>query len=184
MSPLSTIPGRIGTLEAQKLLDVSVPGGFAVWLDEHWRAELQELLEGCAEDVHLLTGALPDADTATRILGTVPPSGNLEDKFVVGVFDAEGRLAGVLVVVRDLPGPGDWTANFLLVRADQRGRGLAGRMLQSLEAWVRSEGGRALWLEALRHNPAGSGFARRAGFLPAPGAGDPPAVVHYVRRLA
>jgi GNAT superfamily N-acetyltransferase len=182
MASLSTIPGRLSTLEAQKLLEVSEPGGFAVWLDEHWRGELQALLESCAEDVQLLTGSLPGPDAATRILGSLPPSGSLEDKFVVGVFDGEGRLAGVLVVVRDLPGPGQWTVNFLLVRPDQRGRGLAGRMLASLESWVRSEGGSAIYLEALRHNPAGAGFARRAGFLPGDSAA-PEAPVRYVRSL-
>jgi GNAT superfamily N-acetyltransferase len=181
MESLSTIPGRISTLEAQKLLEVNVPGGFAVWLDEHWRAELQALLESCAEDVLLLTGALPGPDTASQILGSLPPSGSLEDKFVVGVFDAEGRLGGVLVVVRDLPARGEWSVNFLLVRPDQRGRGLAGHMMQSLEAWVRSEGGSAIHLEALRHNPAGAGFARRAGFLP--GAGPSSPAVRYVRQL-
>jgi GNAT superfamily N-acetyltransferase len=181
MDSLSTIPGRISTLEAQKLLDVSVPGGFAVWIDEHWRAELQALLEGCAEDVLLLTGALPGPETAAGILSDLPPSRSLEDKFVVGVFDGEGRLAGVLVVVRDLPDPGAWMVNFLLVRTDQRGRGLAGQMLQSLEAWVRSEGGQSIQLEARRHNPAGAGFARRAGFLPA--ADSTAAAVRYIRKL-
>lgn len=165
MSTLSTTPGRIATLEAQRLLDVPVEGGFAVWLDEHWRDELHALLLACAEDVHLLTGEPPGPDTAARILAGEPTPRSLEDLFVVGVFDAEQRLAGILVVVRDQPRAGEWTVEFLLVRPDQRGRGLAGQMLQQLESWVASEGGTAILLTAQRHSPGGEGFARRAGFV-------------------
>jgi GNAT superfamily N-acetyltransferase len=179
MESLSTTPGRIATLEAQKLLDVSVEGGFAVWLDEHWRDELHALLLSCTEDVRLLTGAPPGPDTAARLLGGMSASGRLEDLFVVGLFDGERRLAGVLVVARDQPRAQEWTVRFLLVRPDQRGRGLAGKMLESLEGWVRSEGGTAILLDAPRTSPGAKGFARRAGFLALEGQ---PATA--IRRLA
>jgi len=182
MGLLSDTPGRVGTLEAQRLLDVPVPGGFAVWLDENWRGELQGLLERCALDVALIYGLPPDAGVASHILGDLPPGRSFEDKFVVGVFDALGRMSGVLVVVRDHPAVGHWTVELLLVAPDQRGHGLGREMLASLEAWVRSEGGLSIRLEARRHNPAGAAFALRAGFErdAAPGGGSG---VRYVRRL-
>jgi GNAT superfamily N-acetyltransferase len=179
---LSDTPGRVGTLEAQKLLDVPVRGGFAVWLDENWRAELQGLLERCSQEVALVYGQAPDPGAASRILGDLPPGHTFEDKFVVGVFDAQGRMSGVLAVVRDHPAPGHWTVDVLLVAPEERGRGLAREMLASLEGWVRSEGGVAIHLETKRHNPAGAAFALRAGFER---AGDPGGASggRYVRRV-
>jgi GNAT superfamily N-acetyltransferase len=184
MSLLSDTPGRLGSLEAQKLLDVPVPGGFAVWLDEHWRAELQAFLERCGEDVALLLGKPPGPDVAERLLNELPPGRTFEDKFVVGVFDGRERMVGILVVVRDHPEAAHWTVELLLVAPDQRGHGLAREMLASLEGWARSEGGRALHLAARRHNPAGAGFALRAGFERAPGQSADAVGVRYVRLLA
>jgi GNAT superfamily N-acetyltransferase len=184
MGLLSDTPGRVGSLEAQKLLEVPVPGGFAVWLDEHWRAELQAFLERCSDDVRLLRGAPPGPDAASRLLADLPPGRSFEDKFVVGVFDSGNRMAGVLMVIRDHPGPGHWSVELLLVAPDQRGHGLARDMLASLEAWVRSEGGRAIHLPARRHNPASAGFALRAGFEPAPGPPAGAAGPEFVRLLA
>jgi GNAT superfamily N-acetyltransferase len=183
MTRLSDTPGRLASLEAQKLLEVPVAGGFAAWLDEGWRAELQALLECCREDVELLYGAPPQPGLAERVLSEVPGGRSLEDKFVVGVFDSAGHLAGVLVVLRDEPAPGEWNVLLLLVRPDFRGRGLAGQMLHSLEGWVRSEGGRSIRLESVRHTLGAARFARRAGYQrePGPEAGGP---VRYVRLLA
>jgi len=174
----------VGSLEAEQLLEVPLPGGFATWLDEHWRAELQALLERCGVDVALLLGTVPAPEAAARILIELPPGRTYEDKFVVGVFDAEGRMAGVLVVVRDHPGPAEWTVEIVLVAPDQRCRGLAGAMLARLETWVRSEGGKAIHLETRRFNPGGAGFALRAGFEPAPGQPEGAPSVRYLRRTA
>lgn len=177
---LSNTPGRVGTLEAERLLEVPVPGGFGAWLDENWRAELQALVERCGVELALVYGQPPDPGVAARILGDLPPGRTFEDKFVVGVFDARGRLSGVLSVIRDHPAPGRWTVNLLLVAPEERGRGLAGEMLASLEAWVRSEGGVAIHLEAKGHNPAGTAFALRAGFERAADPGG----TGYVRQLS
>jgi diamine N-acetyltransferase len=183
MSSLSSKPGRVGSLdEAQKLLEVPLPGGYAVWLDEHWRGELQGLLESCGDEMVLLFGGRPGPDAAAGLLRALPPGHDFQDKFVVGVFDGDGRMAGALIVVRDHPAPAEWTVDFLLVRPDRRGKGLATQMVESLERWVRSEGGNAIHLEARRHSREGVAFARRAGFEEL-GAAQESALAHWVRRL-
>ena len=91
---LSNTPGLVGTLEAERLLEVPVPGGFGAWLDENWRAELQALVERCGLELALVYGQPPDPGVAARIRFDVISCEATADGFSVrhleGAFDANG----------------------------------------------------------------------------------------------
>jgi ribosomal protein S18 acetylase RimI-like enzyme len=139
-------------------------GCFGVRLDESRAPELQEFYEGCADYVELITGRPPGPDEAADLLGSVPRGKGLEDKFVIGLFDAPGHQVGVLDVVRDYPTDGEWYLGLLMLGPGWRNRGLGERVYRRLEGWVRELGGRAIHLVVEEVNPGALRFWKRMGF--------------------
>jgi ribosomal protein S18 acetylase RimI-like enzyme len=137
---------------------------FGVRLDERRAQELQAFYAEARDYFELATGAPPGPDEARSLLQSLPRGKTHADKFVIGLFDAPGHLVGVLDVIRDYPGPGDWYLGLLLFGRSSRGRGLGERVYQRLEEWVRASGGRAVHLIVQQENPGAIRFWQRMGF--------------------
>ena len=67
-------------------------------------AELQELLERCADFEVMVTGSPPDAHAAADLLVEIPPDHALRDKLVIGVWTDQG-LTAAIDLLRDFPDP-------------------------------------------------------------------------------
>ena len=139
-------------------------GCFGVRLDMNHQPDLQEFYEQCREYFDLVTGEPPGPEEAAELLRSVPRGKSLDDKFVIGFFDAPGHMVGVLDVIRDYPGDGDWYIGQLLFGPSSRGRHLGERVHRRLEEWVRAEGGSALHLIVQQQNPGALRFWQRMGF--------------------
>ena len=139
-------------------------GCFGVRLDEVREGELQAFYERCRDYFELVTGQPPSPTEARELLAAVPKGKTLEDKFVLGLFDAPGHLVGVLDVIRDFPHPREWYLGLLLFEPTLRGQKLGDRVYHRLEDWVRAQGGLAIHLAVEEVNPGALRFWERMGF--------------------
>ena len=127
-------------------------------------AELQELLERCADFEVMVTGSPPDAYAAVDLLAEVPPEHSLRDKMVVGVWTDQG-LTAVIDLLRDFPDPHAWYLGLLLVAPEARGRGLGATVVAALRRWVVAQGGWTIRLIVQEQNPDAQRFWLRQGFV-------------------
>lgn len=176
--------------EAQALLEVPVSyGGRGAWIDRRSWPQLHRLLEHCRDDLALYGGTTP-ARGATRPLAMADPVvgdaavAERRRRFLAGLFDAEGELCAAVEVRRREPDDGEWWLGLILVRPDLRGRGIGSSVVEALEAWVRAEGGRAIFVAVQRRNAAALHFARRTGFVFHADAASAGRVELLVRRVA
>jgi GNAT superfamily N-acetyltransferase len=166
----------------------ALPGFFAaLLLPGRDTAALQALLEACADFSVLVEGQPPGATAAQEAFEEMPPGKAPDDKFLIGLFDAAGDLVGVLDAIRDYPEPGEWFIGLLLLRPDQRGRGLGQRIYGAFEAWAAASGARSIGLGVVETNERAYRFWQRMGFglvrtTPPRRFGQKEHAVRYMRR--
>jgi ribosomal protein S18 acetylase RimI-like enzyme len=97
-------------------------------------------------------------------LAECPPGKTLMDKSVIGIFDEEQVLFGVLDAVRNYPAQDDWWLGLLLLDPAQRNKGLGNRIYQAFEHWVGQQGGRRIYLGVIEENQKAFRFWKRMDF--------------------
>lgn len=108
--------------------------------------------------------ALPDE--AQQEFDERPPSSmSWTRHWCAGLFDAERRLQGVVVIVSDLMGPGVWHLTLLLLAGTLHGRGTGRAVFDAIEAWARAQGARWLRLGVVAGNARAEAFWQRCGFV-------------------
>ena len=132
---------------------------------EHIRA-LQGLLEKCTDYSELVTGLPPDSSSAQTLLVDHPEEKSLDDKYVIGVFNIEGELVGVLDVVRNYPVQHEWWLGLLLLDPQYRSKGLGRQVYYQFEQWVSRQGVQSIWLGVVEQNERACQFWRSMGFEP------------------
>ena len=125
---------------------------------------LQGLMEQCADYVELVSGSTPSSNEAEMLIASLPPGKTLDDKFVIGIFDRVGKLAGIVDAVRDYPAENDWWLGLQLLSPENRGRGTGSRLYQAFENWVSGQGAKQIQLGVLAANPKAYAFWERQGF--------------------
>lgn len=126
--------------------------------------DLQQLFERAADYFELTTGRPPARDEAPRAFVGGPPTKNVKDKRVIGVFAPEEMLVGVLDALTDWPEPGVWAMGMLLLDPAHRSRGLGRAVLAAYEAWAAGEGARSFRTAVVSHHADGIRFLERAGY--------------------
>ncbi len=126
-------------------------------------AALQELHVRCADFVEGTTGRAPRDDEAERLLTGLPPGKTPADKQVLGVMQGEA-LVGVVELMADFPGAGDWYVGLLMLAPEARGAGLGTAVLREIVGRVAAAGGRTLHLVVREDNPRAVAFWERHGF--------------------
>jgi ribosomal protein S18 acetylase RimI-like enzyme len=143
---------------------LEVPGLSAARLGPADEADLQAFYVECRDYVELVTGEAPGPGEARALLLDLPPGKKAADKYVFGFRDDDGRLVGVLDVVRDYPRPAEWYLSLLLFGPASRGRRYGEGVYRWVTGWVSGEGGRAVHLVVTEDNPKAIRFWRRMGF--------------------
>ncbi len=129
--------------------------------------DLQALFERARDYFELATGAPPARDEAARAFVAGPPTKQVTDKRVIGVFTSERALVGVLDAVTDWPEPGTWTMGGLVLDPPHRGRGLGGGVLEAYEAWSAAHGAARFRTALVAHHRRGIRFLQRHGYTQA-----------------
>lgn len=126
--------------------------------------DLQALCERCADYFELISGLPPGPSEAQSLFFGLPEGKGYEDKFVIGVFDTQGHLVGVLDVIRDYPEAGIWHIGLLLLEPVQRQRGLGTAVYRAFEQWAGASGAQRIRLGVAEQNKAAFRFWHRLGF--------------------
>lgn len=126
-------------------------------------ASLQDLHERCADFITLVYGAAPGADAARELLEDAPSGHPADRKRVLGLRQG-GALVGVVELLIDYPEPCAWYLGLLMLAPEARGRGLGGRVVDAVLAWIAEEGGRVVRLAVQTQNASALRFWTRKGF--------------------
>lgn len=138
------------------------------WTLRHLRPEdapaLQDLWERCT-DYHQLQEGTPTRPTAAvDEIAALPPEKDRADKFLFGIHAADGTLAGMLDLIRDYPGPGEWWVGLLMLDPAARRAGIGADVYRAAEAWAAARGARMVQLAVLEQNAGAARFWERMGF--------------------
>ena len=84
--------------------NISLPNGCRLrQLSERDLDSVQRLCEQCADYFLLHEGVSAAPTAAAEIFSALPPGKTQKDKFVFGVEQPDGTLAGIVDLVRDFP---------------------------------------------------------------------------------
>lgn len=125
---------------------------------------LQALFDRCADYFEIATGRAAQPDEATRAFVAGPPSKEVSDKRMIGIFH-ENVLIGVVDALRDWPNEGTWTMGMLLIDPDHRGDGLGTAALDAYERWAVTEGTHTFRTALVSHHERGIRFLERRGYM-------------------
>jgi GNAT superfamily N-acetyltransferase len=129
-------------------------------LEERDVAALQALFDEDPEYFEINGREIPVEEIRTA----VPPGRTLDDKFIF-VLERNGRVEGMIDLIRDYPEPHIWHLGFIFLSKSMRGAGQGRRCLHALYDWVRAQGGTVIRLGVVepnakaRHLYATEGFA-------------------------
>ncbi len=125
---------------------------------------IQGLFEKCLDYMLLVDGHAADPQAVAEEFQSVPPGKSLEDKFVFGIFDRQGDLAGLLDTLRGFPEENTWWIDTLLLAPEARGQGLGRLIVQGFAETIQASGARALMLGVVEENRGAYRFWTRMGF--------------------
>jgi GNAT superfamily N-acetyltransferase len=126
---------------------------------------LQALFERATDHFELATGQPPGRDEASRAFVAGPPSKQVHDKRVIGIFTRQDALVGVIDALTDWPEPATWSMGILLVDPTHRGRGLGSAALAEYECWARACGAKRFRTAVVSHHVSGIRFLEGTGYL-------------------
>ncbi|MFM9863396.1 MAG: N-acetyltransferase family protein [Micropepsaceae bacterium] len=81
----------------------------------------------------------------------LPAGKTFDDKFIF-VLERDGRVEGLIDIIRGFPEPHVWYLGFILLSVRVRGGGTGRRCLHSLYDWVRAQGGTVIRLGVVEPN--------------------------------
>lgn len=128
------------------------------------RAAVAGLYARAADYVRLESGADPDEATVSAFFTGTPPGGDPAASAKLGLFDADGALAGIADLGFGFPEPDDAFLGLLLLDPARRGHGLGPLLLAAAIARARARGAPRLLVAVLDANPRGRAFWEREGF--------------------
>ena len=133
-------------------------------LHPHDVRAVQSLFERASDYFELTTGVPPARDEATRAFVAGPPTKSVDDKRMIGAFDAHDELIGVIDALADFPEQGDWTMGLLLLDPKRRDAGLGTALLGEYEAWAAGQGATRLHTAVVSNHLRGIQFLEARGY--------------------
>ena len=125
---------------------------------------VQALFERASDYFELATGGPPGRDEATRAFVAGPPTKSVDDKRMIGAFDGQEALVGVIDALVDFPGAGDWTMGLLLLDPERRGAGLGSALLREYESWAAGLGATCFHTALVSNHDRGIQFLEARGY--------------------
>lgn len=149
---------------------LSVPGYSVKQLNNEDQADIQSLLERCADYRLLSSGKLPEPTDAEELIRSGPVGKSLGDKFIFGIYpftettNRNTTLVALIDCFRDYPITGRWWLGLMIVDPLYRGKGLGGAFYRSFENWSASQGMQTIYIGVLSHNDKALRFWTNIGF--------------------
>ena len=124
---------------------------------------VQGLFDRCPDYFEIATGSKAQPDEARRAFVAGPPSKDVSDKRIIGMFDGDA-LIGVIDALKDWPEDSAWTLGMLLLDPSSRGSGFGPSFLSAFEAWSVTHGAKKIRTALVSHHDRGLRFLERAGY--------------------
>lgn len=126
---------------------------------------LQALFEANPGYFTTVNGQPPGPNEAQGEFDELPPAHlPYAERWFAGLFDRQGGLQGVLILVTDLAAPGVWHTALFFLAQGVRGTGAAQALHAALEAKARASGAQWLRLGVIAGNHAAERFWAKCGY--------------------
>ena len=125
---------------------------------------LQHLLERCGDYYVLAEGRPVGPNGAIREMSEGPAERVPQDLLHLGIMGEDGRLDGVIGVLRHHRRPDQWYLGLMLLDPAQRGGGLGRAVYQRFERWIAGQGADSVVLAVLEANARAARFWESLGF--------------------
>lgn len=137
---------------------------FSILTKENDVEMAQKLCEKSSDYFELAEGK-PTSSTAGQELFTdLPPGKVREDKMILGIFNQNHDLIGIVDIVKNYPTRQVWFIGLMLLEPGQRNKGLGKEVFKRLSRWTYSKGVKLLKLAVLEENQRGYIFWQSLGF--------------------
>lgn len=139
-------------------------GYLAKFLKLEDAAVLQNLYEQCMEFALLTDGQPPSLTAARDEFDALPDGKTTEDKYILGLFNPQNDLIGMIESIRHYPDNQTWWLGLMMLSPEQRGQGLGSAFYQAFENWVSAQGVKQVSLSVIEANKLGLQFWKSLGF--------------------
>jgi GNAT superfamily N-acetyltransferase len=127
-------------------------------------AMLQILYEQCTEFALLTDGQPPSSTAAHDEFEAVPDGKTTQDKYILGLFDPQNHLIGMIESLRHYPDNQTWWIGLMMLSPERRGQGLGSEFYQAFENWVAVQSVKQVSLSVVEANELGLQFWKSLGF--------------------
>jgi RimJ/RimL family protein N-acetyltransferase len=125
---------------------------------------LQNLCERCAAYFELIYGLPPGPSEAQSLFSGLPEEKSYDDKLLIGFFERQDNLIGILDVIRDYPGEHEWTIGIFLLDPQKRNYGRGERFYRAFESWAAEQGADSITFKVMEQNEDAHRFWKRMGY--------------------
>jgi RimJ/RimL family protein N-acetyltransferase len=130
-------------------------------LDDAAATALQRFFDADAEYFTDINGRDISMEETRAI---VPPGRTHADKFIFSIAK-DGRVVGLIDIIRGYPEPHIWFLGFLYIGKDARGAGLGRKALHAIYAWTKRQGAERLRLGVIEGNDRARRLYATEGFV-------------------
>jgi RimJ/RimL family protein N-acetyltransferase len=121
------------------------------------------LCEKCSDYYMLSGGDLPSKEDIDTMFTDLPPNKNLEDKFLLGVYESD-ELVGMVDIIKNFPTIGEWSLGLMLIDPDKRGSGLGEIIHKTLIGWAKDLGAKTFRIGVIENNQKAFKFWSNLGY--------------------
>lgn len=126
--------------------------------------EIQNLCDRCRDYFIIDQGQEADSNAALEILEALPPNKSHSDKHVLGVYDCNNKLIGLIDIVKGFVDVDEWMLGLLLIDTNERGKGLGSKIHSCLTSWVKNNNGSKIRIAVFDNNIPALDFWKRIGY--------------------
>jgi GNAT superfamily N-acetyltransferase len=101
---------------------------------------LQALYEKCADYNYLMEGRPPSATAALDEFTAIPEGKSLDDKHMLGIFDSQEELIGLIEGIQNYPESKCWWIGLIMLAPAHRCKGILYPLVKGFEYWMAMQG--------------------------------------------
>ncbi|MEN9518762.1 MAG: hypothetical protein RLZZ381_1350 [Cyanobacteriota bacterium] len=101
---------------------------------------LQKFYEKCADYNYLMEGQPPSATAAIDEFTAIPTGKTLNDKYMLGIFNSQNELIGLIEGMRNYPEEKVWWVGLIMLAPAHRCKGLLYPLLKQFEQYIANQG--------------------------------------------
>jgi GNAT superfamily N-acetyltransferase len=125
---------------------------------------VEKLCKNCSDYYILHNGIAASKKDIDEIFIDLPPNKNYEDKFVLGIYNIDNKLVGIVDIVRDFPNVGEWIIGLMLIKPNERSNGIGKILHKSLVEWAINSGAKSFRIGVVEDNHKGINFWCALGY--------------------